>query len=71
MQTRYGNNGFINQVDIEEYIAGVVRAEGRKNKEYIKTQAILARTYLYKYIDKHIIDGLTYAMIPAVRPILE
>jgi stage II sporulation protein D len=50
---------FINQVDIEEYIAGVVRAEGGpgRDREYVKTQAILARTYLYKYIDKHIIDG--------------
>jgi stage II sporulation protein D len=54
-----GTMVFINQVDIEEYVAGVVRAEGGpgRDKEYIKTQAILARTYLYKYIDKHIIDG--------------
>ena len=50
---------FINNVDAEDYVAGVVRAEGGpgKHQEYIKTQAILARTYLYKYIDKHIIDG--------------
>ncbi len=54
-----GTMVFINNVDPEEYVAGVVRAEGGpgKHQEYLKTQAILARTYLYKYIDKHIIDG--------------
>ena len=54
-----GTMVFINNVDPENYVAGVVRAEGGpgKHQEYIKTQAILARTYLYKYIDKHIIDG--------------
>jgi len=48
----------INNCDVESYIAGVVRAEGgiRKNKEYFKTQAILARTYMYKYLDKHLND---------------
>jgi stage II sporulation protein D len=31
-------------------------AEGgtRRNSEYFKTQAIIARTYMYKYFDKHI-----------------
>jgi len=54
-----GTMVFINIVDIEEYIAGVVRAEGGLNRhpEYIKTQAIIARTYMYKYIDKHLLDG--------------
>ncbi len=48
----------INNSDVESYIAGVVRAEGGsgRNKEYIKTQAILARTYMYKYFDKHLSD---------------
>lgn len=48
----------INNCNVESYIAGVVRAEGgiRKNKEYFKTQAIIARTYMYKYLDKHLHD---------------
>lgn len=48
----------INNCDVESYIAGVVRAEGgiNKHKEYFKTQAIIARTYMYKNLDKHIHD---------------
>jgi len=48
----------INICDIEQYISGVVRAEGGtgKNVEYFKTQAIIARTYMYKYFDKHLSD---------------
>jgi stage II sporulation protein D (peptidoglycan lytic transglycosylase) len=48
----------INRCDIETYIAGVVRAEGGsgKNEEYFKTQAILARTYMYRYFNKHKAD---------------
>jgi len=45
----------INNCDVEKYIAGVVRAEGGsgKNIEYFKTQAVIARTYMYKYFEKH------------------
>jgi stage II sporulation protein D len=48
----------INICDIEKYIAGVVKAEGGngKNKEYFKTQAVIVRTYLYKYFNKHLPD---------------
>lgn len=48
----------INNCDIENYIAGVVQAEGGRGKsiEYCKSQAILARTYLYRYFDKHLRD---------------
>jgi stage II sporulation protein D len=48
----------INNMDLEEYIAGVVKAEGGSGKfeEYFRTQAIIARTYTYKYFNKHIID---------------
>ena len=48
----------INICDIEKYIAGVVKAEGGsgKNIEYFKTQAVIARTYMYKYFDKHLSD---------------
>lgn len=49
----------INTVDLEDYIAGVVKAEGGsgKNEEYFKTQAVIARTYTFKYLTKHITDG--------------
>lgn len=49
---------FVNITDIEKYISGVVMAEGGngKNLEYFKTQAIIARTYMYRYFDKHITD---------------
>lgn len=48
----------INICDIEKYIAGVVKAEGGngKNKEYFKTQAVIVRTYLFKYFNKHLSD---------------
>jgi stage II sporulation protein D len=49
---------FINTCDIESYIAGVVESEGGsgKNPEYFKTQAVIARTYMYRYMDKHAPD---------------
>ena len=49
----------INILDIDSYIAGVVKAEGGpgKSKEYLKTQAIIVRTYMYKYFKKHSSDG--------------
>jgi len=54
----FGTLEFINNTDIEKYIAGVVMAEGGagKNLEFFKTQAIIARTYMYKYFDKHVQD---------------
>jgi len=54
----FGTLLLINKCDIESYIAGVVKSEGGsgKNPEYFKTQAVIARTYLYRYIDKHAAD---------------
>jgi len=48
----------VNICDVEKYIAGVVRAEGGsgRNIEYFKTQAVIARTYMYKYLFKHLPD---------------
>jgi stage II sporulation protein D len=48
----------INNCTVESYIAGVVKAEGGsgRNKQYIKTQAILARTYMYRYFNRHLSD---------------
>ena len=53
--TDLGTLVLINICDIEKYIAGVVKAEGGsdKNIEYFKSQAVIARTYMYKYFDKH------------------
>jgi stage II sporulation protein D len=50
---------FINTCDIEQYIAGVVRTEGGPGKkiEYLKSQAVLARTFMYKHFERHLIDG--------------
>ena len=49
---------FINICDVEQYIAGVVRTEGGPGKriEYLKSQAVIARTFLYKHFDRHLID---------------
>jgi len=49
---------FVNTCDIESYIAGVVRSEGGSGKfpEYFKTQAVIARTYMYRYMEKHAAD---------------
>lgn len=54
-----GTMVFINICDIESYIAGVVRSEGGpgRHAEYLKTQAIIARTYMFRYMDKHVADG--------------
>ena len=48
----------INITDIESYIAGVVKSEGGpgRNKEYLKTQAIFARTYFYRHFERHLQD---------------
>lgn len=49
----------INTCDVEDYIAGVVRTESGagRNIEYTKTQALLVRTYMYKYMYRHTMDG--------------
>lgn len=51
----------INEVNIENYLAGVIESEGGggKHKEYYKVQAILSRTYVLDHIRKHIKDGFS------------
>ena len=46
----------INSLPLEEYVAGVVEAEGGANKpiEYYKVQAILSRTYALRNLDRHV-----------------
>ena len=48
----------INICDVEKYISGVVMSEGGSGNhlEYSKTQAVLARTYMYKCFARHAID---------------
>ncbi|MBD3636958.1 MAG: SpoIID/LytB domain-containing protein [Crocinitomicaceae bacterium] len=51
----------INDVEIDNYLAGVIESEGGggKHKEYYKVQAILSRTYVLDHIRKHWRDGFT------------
>ncbi len=48
----------INICDIEQYVAGVVKAESGPgwNIEYFKSQALLVRSYIYKYFNRHTLD---------------
>jgi stage II sporulation protein D len=49
----------VNDVNTDNYVAGVVDAETGPNAapELYKAQAVLARTYLYKYMTKHESEG--------------
>jgi len=50
---------FINQVDMEDYICGVVESESGYQPaiEFYKTQAILCRTFALENIGKHYTEG--------------
>jgi len=50
---------FVNLVDINNYLAGVVESEGGPGREleYYKVQALMSRTYALKYKDRHIKEG--------------
>lgn len=55
-------NGYlqvVNVVDMENYVAGVVESEGGhlNNPEYFKAQAVLARTFALKNLEKHKDEG--------------
>lgn len=49
----------INEVSVVDYLRAVVQAEAgfKGGVEYFKTQALLARTYLYMHFFKHVRDG--------------
>ncbi|NCP45274.1 MAG: SpoIID/LytB domain-containing protein [Flavobacteriales bacterium] len=51
----------INNIDIDNYVAGVVEAEVGKShpEEYFKLQAIICRTYALKNIKKHENEGFS------------
>lgn len=55
-------NGFlqlVNVVDMEKYVAGVVESEGGhvNELEFFKAQAVLARTFALKNLEKHQSEG--------------
>jgi stage II sporulation protein D len=54
-----GQLQLINWLNMEDYVAGVVEAEGGHvdEYEYFKAQAVLARTYALRNLNKHIREG--------------
>jgi stage II sporulation protein D len=55
----YNRISLINEVEPDNYIAGVVEAEAGSNAEpeFYKAQSILARTYLYGHFNRHESEG--------------
>jgi stage II sporulation protein D len=53
--TEFGDLKCINEISLDNYIAGVVQAEsGRRSfQEFYKVQAILARTFALSHLQKH------------------
>lgn len=51
----------INNIDIDNYVSGVVESEVGKSppEEYFKLQAIICRTYALKNIDRHQAEGFS------------
>ncbi len=51
----------INEVVLDNYIAGVTEAEAgsRSTQEFYKVQAILARTFALAHINKHVTEGFS------------
>lgn len=59
VKLRKGKMIFINEVNIEKYVAGVVESEGGRGKpmEYYKVQSIISRTYMLANKRRHIFQG--------------
>lgn len=51
----------VNNIDINNYVAGVVESEVGRNppSEYFKLQAIICRTYALKNIERHTAEGFS------------
>jgi stage II sporulation protein D len=51
----------INEIDLDNYIAGVTEAEAgsRSTLEFYKVQSILARTFALAHINKHVTEGFS------------
>lgn len=54
-----GSLQVLNYTTVEECLPGVVRAEAGKlgPSHYFRAQAVVARTYIYRNIDRHELDG--------------
>jgi len=59
VSTELGDLKCINEISLDNYIAGVVQAEsGRRSfEEFYKVQAILARTFALSHLQKHATEG--------------
>lgn len=59
--TENGLLKMLNEVKLDNYIAGVVEAESgtRSLPEYYKVQAILARTFALAHLSKHVTEGFS------------
>lgn len=57
----YNQLTIINNIDLDNYVAGVVESEVGKSPpaEYFKLQAIICRTYALKNIDRHQAEGFS------------
>lgn len=56
-----GNLKLLNEVKLDNYIAGVVEAESgtRSTPEFYKVQAILARTFALAHVNKHLAENFS------------
>jgi stage II sporulation protein D len=61
VSTETGNLKLLNEVKLDNYIAGVVEAESgtKSTPEFYKVQAILARTFALAHINKHLAEGFS------------
>jgi len=61
LETESGFIKCINEIELDNYIAGVVQAESGKRsyQEFYKVQAILARTFALSHIQKHATEGFS------------
>lgn len=59
LKIEYGRILVLNEINKEQYIAGVVEAESGINAapEFYKAQALLCRTYLYSHMNRHETEG--------------
>ncbi len=59
VSTELGDLKCVNEISLDNYIAGVVQAEsGRRSfQEFYKVQAILARTFALSHLQKHAPEG--------------
>lgn len=54
-----GSLMILNITGIESYLPGVVKAEAGSGgpSEYLRAQAVIARTYVYRHLQRHALDG--------------